>query len=357
MFVARIERAVSRFRQKRRQCGAVRWKSLILALSLYGSCSLMLQSRSVLTRMLASSELPSEHRGHDRVESDSTPTTANTTIFNLRAASSSVPLQRLHEYIRQHSDVALRSDPEDARLRRRYAVAYYSCPHQAGNRLHHLFNSVFWSVVLNRTVLVHYYTREACEAAGAGFDSGICRHANRQDDCDPVLRRHAWVPTYDAWKGRLGLPNVTQRQRQKPMMNATGFEGNGRFGLVNGKSILDLNSWSTRGPSASSTRDPWQSSYEAFLNIDSRLAGVKIVDFPQMLGQDARHLFRGGNREQTLATDEASARARDLLSLGVDYLYGMVRCSWYHKCGAVAHHRWTRYRRTHHVCILFFPPH
>jgi hypothetical protein len=255
-------------------------------------------------------------------------TTANATEYNLQASSSlSAPLQRLNEYIRQHSDVALRSDPEDALDRRRYAVAYYSCPHQAGNRLHHLYNAVFWSVVLNRTVLVHYYTREACEAAGVGFDSGICRHANR----------HSWVPMYDEWKGRLGLPNVTQRQRQKPMMNATGVEGK----VVNGKSILDLNSWSTRGPSASSSRDPWKSSYEGYLNIDSRLTGVKIVDFPQMLGQDARLLIRGGHREQTLATDEARARARDLLSLGTDYLYGMVRFSCCRKCGAVAHHRWT----------------
>lgn len=295
---------------------------------MYGSCSLMLQSRSVLTRLLVSSALPSDYLGHDSMENRSAvqqlSTTANTTEQSIRAANMSAPLLRLHDYIRQHSDLALRSDPEDALERRRYAVAYYSCPHQAGNRLHHLFNSVLWSIVLNRTVLVHYYTREACEAAGAGYDSGICRHANRQRDCDPVLRRHSWVPMYDEWKDRLGLPRITQRQLQKPM-HSTDVEVNGRPTLFNGSVILHLDYWSTRGPSGTSSRNPWRSNYQAYLKIDSRLAGVKIVDFPQMLGQDARLLIRPGNREQILATDEARDRARDLLSLGPDYLYGMVR--------------------------------
>jgi hypothetical protein len=329
--LARIERTDSSSRQQRRDCGALRWKHLVLALSLYGSCSRVLQSRSAFSRSLDFNEVPtSAHFGHGRMELDNRSAwngsaTANATEDAMRETISSAPLQLLHEYIRQHSQAAIRSDSDHVRRRRRYAVAYYSCPHQAGNRLHHLFNSVIWSIVLNRTVLVHYYTQQACEAAGAGYDPGICRHANRQEDCDSILRRHSWIPVYDEWKDLRGLPNVTQRQWQEPM-KASDFEATNRFRLVNGSAILQLNYWSTRGPAATSSRRPWNSSFHSYLHIDSRLADVKIVDFPQMLGQDAKLLVRGSrNLEQMLATEEARARARDLLSLGADYLYGMVR--------------------------------
>ena len=48
------------------------------------------------------------------------------------------PLQILQQYQRWHSREALRNDKDP---KRRYAVAYYSCPLQAGNRLHHFMNS------------------------------------------------------------------------------------------------------------------------------------------------------------------------------------------------------------------------
>jgi len=73
---------------------------------------------------------------------------------------------------------------------RRFAVAYYWCPERAGNILHNLFNSVLWGIITNRTVLWRYdpYYRE-----------------NRIEDCDRILTRATWIPTWDEWSSKLKL--------------------------------------------------------------------------------------------------------------------------------------------------------
>ena len=54
-----------------------------------------------------------------------------------------LPLQVLERYQQWHSQEALERQMEN----RRFAVAYYSCPLQAGNRLHHFYNSTY--VIIN----------------------------------------------------------------------------------------------------------------------------------------------------------------------------------------------------------------
>ena len=69
------------------------------------------------------------------------------------------PLQVLDQYIQQHSVDSLRSQPHN----RSFATAFYSCPLQAGNRLHHYLNSVLWAILTNRTVLWDYWNADNCE--------------------------------------------------------------------------------------------------------------------------------------------------------------------------------------------------
>jgi hypothetical protein len=56
--------------------------------------------------------------------------------FNLD--SNLEPLQVLQQYKDWHSVQSLQENPHN----RSFAIGFYSCPLQAGNRLHHFFNSV-----------------------------------------------------------------------------------------------------------------------------------------------------------------------------------------------------------------------
>ena len=107
-----------------------------------------------------------------------------------------------NEYKRQHSVEQLRRELHDNTTtsnNRTFAIAFYSCPLQAGNRLHHFFNSILWAVITNRTVLWKYYDEETCNTFGKGYVSSICKKANKEKDCNQVLERSRWIPSYDEW--------------------------------------------------------------------------------------------------------------------------------------------------------------
>jgi hypothetical protein len=132
---------------------------------------------------------------------------------------------------------------------RTFALAYYSCLLQAGNRLHHYFNNLLWAIVTNRTVLWKSYDRTTCLASqsmyagGGGEGEGtaklntkittdldlICQAANTVHKCDEVLERASWIPSYDEWADTLELsdpltlnfwtthpPLQRERQHQRP---------------------------------------------------------------------------------------------------------------------------------------------
>ena len=51
-------------------------------------------------------------------------------------------------------------------IQRKYSVVFYSCPYQAGNRIHHFLNGIIWSIITNRTLLYRYYDRPTCNIIG-----------------------------------------------------------------------------------------------------------------------------------------------------------------------------------------------
>jgi hypothetical protein len=230
------------------------------------------------------------------------------------------PLQVFRQYQQWHSVESVRQQPHN----RTFAIAYYSCPLQAGNRLHHYFNNLLWAIVTNRTVLWKYYDRETCLAsqsmyAGGGGHGGtakasiamkdldlICKAANTVHECDEVLLRATWIPSYDEWANRLELSDP-----------------------------LTLNFWTTRPPPSpqrqrrrpppSTNKDgspSWNASYANFTGVDSR-TDLPVVSFPVMFGMSGS-LNSEERRQSLLRNDWARDIARKLHSLGLPFLYGML---------------------------------
>jgi hypothetical protein len=110
-----------------------------------------------------------------------------------------VPVQIMEHYIRMHSVDALRRDPDIKS--RKFAMAFYQCPIQAGNRLHHFWNNLLWAVLTNRTVLWQYWDTETCSTYdGKLMHKHFCIKANTADDCSHILQRAPWMASYDEWK-------------------------------------------------------------------------------------------------------------------------------------------------------------
>jgi len=201
-----------------------------------------------------------------------------------------VPLQVLEQYKQWHSVQALRRDPHN----RTFALGYYSCPLQAGNRLHHFFNSLLWAVVSNRTLLWKYYDKETCHMAQSKEirdDNEVCGVANTVHDCDPVLERASWLPSYDEFAQELKLPEP-----------------------------LYLNFWTTRTPNVMN-RHAWDESYTNFTGIDNRTEWP-LVSFP-IVTNPLDTLSRPGGRQALLANYWTRETARKLHSLGTNFMFGM----------------------------------
>jgi hypothetical protein len=243
------------------------------------------------------------------------------------------PFRVWQDYVAAHSVQALRREWDETRSRltynnnnnstpafsphRQFTVAYYSCPLQAGNRLHHFFNQLLWAVVTNRTLLWKYYDQASCRALSAGkFDPQICPAANRVADCDVVLGRAPWMASYEDWAARVGALPVT------------------------------LNVWTTHPPETmtllsrssnnNSNNDPSETLFTPFHFVVARKFGpyerpatavdahpARVVIFPLMLAK-YRDLGAETLRETLLQTAAARARAADLYALGADFLYGLL---------------------------------
>jgi hypothetical protein len=99
-------------------------------------------------------------------------------------------VKALKRYIEEHSQDVLLSEyhAKIDNRQRKYAVAYYWCPHRAGNILHAFFSTITWSIIHNRTLLWIYHN-----------------HSNQEEDCQVVLRRAPWLPSYYEWKRNFRL--------------------------------------------------------------------------------------------------------------------------------------------------------
>ena len=195
------------------------------------------------------------------------------------------------EYRRHHSIQALERNNSTS-TNRKYAIGLYSCPYQAGNRIFHFLNHLIWAIATNRTLLWKYYDIKTCRA----LDQSSCYIAdlNSESDCDKVLHRASWIPSYDEYSAILNLSQPT---------NVVSFDG-----ILKPKQQLedakyrDCSNVTCTGP------DNDQS---------------QVVMFPGLLGAYGTLALKE-MRESLLVTEEARERAKYLHRKGKDFLYGML---------------------------------
>jgi hypothetical protein len=205
-----------------------------------------------------------------------------------------LPLKVFHQYKKWHSSESLEKFPHN----RTFAVGYYSCPLQAGNRLHHFFNGLLWAVVTNRTYLWKYFDHEACLASPKGPDGKEffnCSTTNRVEDCDTILERAAWLPSYDEWAPKLSLGEPRR-----------------------------LHYWSTRPkaiPWYATQGNPWKPEYANETGVDAR-NDWQVVTFPRMV-EVTNFIATEKHRKFLLRTEAARDTARDIYSLGGNFMCGM----------------------------------
>jgi hypothetical protein len=222
----------------------------------------------------------------------------DTTIISLL----SPPQEIFLDYLRHHSAMALRSDSPEAWRRRRFAVAYYSCPHQLGNRLFLFMNNLLWAVITNRTILYQYMDRATCEHLLVSQPLSFldCRAANTERDCDTVLERSSWLPSYEEFAD--------------PSWSTTT------------STIHQVEFWQTH----------WSNVSDAWVRDRYRYDGAKhanltkvdemnatIVDFPGLTNYEIVDLNERDTREELLATTDARMTARKLVYHELRYAYGM----------------------------------
>ena len=209
-----------------------------------------------------------------------------------------VPMQVMEQYIREHSVHALRNDPHPER--RHYAMAFYQCPLQAGNRMHHFWNNLLWAMLTNRTVLYRYWDTEAC-LAYSNYHKGLCKAANTADDCAKVLDRAPWMASYEEWNSRISASNNDN--------NTTDHEP-----FVVPDHVTMAGDGSV--PLPPNYREDWG------LDLVSKYPH-KILVLPICYDKFS-DLANDSMQRQLLKTQWARARVKDLFSLGDDFLYGML---------------------------------
>ena len=121
------------------------------------------------------------------------------------------------EYKQQHSHESLLRDNETNSLHHRsYILGVYTCPYQAGNRLHDFTAAVVAAILTNRTLLWKYYDPDTCSALGNFSKTGLwCGHLGSYEECHQIIDRANWIPSYSDWALSLGMnPKVSYNGRR-----------------------------------------------------------------------------------------------------------------------------------------------
>ena len=214
-----------------------------------------------------------------------------------------LPVQVLEQYQRWHSVESLRQDPHH----RKYSIVFYSCPIQAGNRLHHYMNGVVWSILTNRTMLWKYWDTDACDQFNRCTAPYVCREAKNVHDCDAILARAPWIPSYDEWYPRLVFWNNASSSSSTPFpipFHAVYPKITGRF--------------------VQNHCYPWgPGNDETVRGVDVYYENHTVVYFPELVFRNT-YLTDPTESRLLLLSNRSRTINRKLHSLGVDFLYGML---------------------------------
>jgi hypothetical protein len=149
---------------------------VFLALVVYGLCSVLWQTFRI-TPQLGPVNILDEHMLEG--------------WFLPRNAVPLPPVRVFQEWKIYHSVEAMQRNPHN----RTFLVGRYSCPRQAGNILHEFLSAMLQAVATNRTFLWQHHKSAYWENMGE----------NSQEQCDRILARARWIPSYHEWNRTLAL--------------------------------------------------------------------------------------------------------------------------------------------------------
>jgi hypothetical protein len=266
-----------------------------------------------------------------------------------------LPIQILRQYQTMHSQQTLQrefaeqqqqQEEEDASpsvLDRNFLVAYYNCPHAAGNLLHDLFNQVITAIALNRTLLIKYNDHTTCQYNQLHHHNSLrCQKANTLQDCRHSLRQKSWIPTWDEWIIPLTVANQHRDQNHHQQQR--------QLGTIHGNSLNPQNYNHNRNksstenvpppppppPSLTSTNDQfWLSKLplrdsKAYSAVDwMNRSFIAFQAVPYQINQAVGGVWSSHDGFLTQTADTTTAAGaqqtlHDLYSLGADFLYGML---------------------------------
>jgi hypothetical protein len=262
-------------------------------------------------------------------QSTGTATTMLLPTYNISADDElPIPLQLLRQYIHWHGVDALRKEAGNHTDHthaddRKYAIAIYQCPKNAGNSLHHFANGLLYSILTNRTVLWHYGHDEDClllgvdnETAAAAVVKNLtkCQHTQEQiEACRRVLLRAPWIPSYHEWKDKIKINTSKEGSND-------GDDDEPLF-VVPLNLVLSVN----RGqwPAERKGKHHHNETVDHY-GIDNVTKYPQHVFVWPRIYSSYPLLSDETVRNQLLHTAAARERAKQLFSLGSDFLYGML---------------------------------
>lgn len=183
--------------------------------------------------------------------------------------------------------------------------------------MHHFLNSFLWSIITNRTVLYQYLDEPTCRYYQATQkqilwqDAAICAAANQKEDCDALLQRFSWMPSFAKLAdNKLVEWSTTNLNVTLTMVDYWSVHSYGRApGWERNRFPLLHNDTERLSPSS------------LWPKVDELSA--MIVDFPELVGKDDT-TGKSIRRDHSLATADAKERAEKLMGKGTEFLFGML---------------------------------
>eukprot|EP00934_Nitzschia_sp_Nitz4_P000293 Nitzschia sp. Nitz4//scaffold130_size63480//35641//37182//NITZ4_006252-RA/size63480-snap-gene-0.104-mRNA-1//-1//CDS//3329535198//293//frame0 len=233
------------------------------------------------------------------------PTTSPSTDDNF--TNKNIPYQMWLQYKHWHSQQALEQEFQQLggpSPERKFSIVYYSCPHQAGNRLRNFAESMIWSMLTNRTALWKYYSNEECKRVNKDFPKVYCHSSYNVETCQELLDRNPSLPSFEEWQDKFKLP-------KRPRI---------------------LRHWVTHTLPHDKSKIPNGYSYKG-ASTDNGIVDTlneTVVVFPFAFLYSISQLNNQINRETILSTQAARDRAVAMLTEPDSYIYGLVRHHTFH---------------------------
>lgn len=110
------------------------------------------------------------------------------TVLSVEEIATPQVQELVNAYIGMHSAERLRAEKQRSGVpvRRTAVLGQYSCPMQAGNRLHSFMNAFAGAIITNRTFVWRYCT-----------SSRMCPKHGSVQDCEKALHRKEWIPSFE----------------------------------------------------------------------------------------------------------------------------------------------------------------